>query len=176
MFNSNTHGMSCSHTRNFRTYTLKSASVTNKRLSIWPHVYNKNWQKAHAKFLPVHLKTVTRKKKRKTRSRWRLKCLCAKPTQSKHLTKLSDLKSWESENINYLICHMNSQDHVIEGSRDIKWESLIASLLPVRFGGHRHCGGKDIFNFPQDHVNQEPLYLKSHNTYGHQTTQDGDLP
>ena len=70
--------------------------------------YEKNF------YLPV-TEIPTRKKKR-TRSRWRLKLLRAEaPPRSQHPTKFSGHKSCESEDINFSNCSLIWQDHLIEG-------------------------------------------------------------
>ena len=62
----------------------------------------------------------TQTQKENTRSRWRLKHLRGKrPPRDQHSTTFSGHNSCESGDINYLTCHMNSQDHMIERSKDM---------------------------------------------------------
>ena len=44
----------------------------------------------------------------------------------------------------YLICHVNSQDHVTEDHMTL-W-----ARHSTKFGGHLLCGSGDAFNFSRD--------------------------
>ena len=44
-----------------------------------------------------------------------------------------------------LVCHVISQDHVIKGSCDFyRWEPLMISHHPAKFGGLRQGGSEDV--------------------------------
>ena len=62
-----------------------------------------------------------------------------------HPAKYGDNRHYCSGDIMYEICHVISEDHVINGSCDfLWWESFIERHHPTKFGGHRHCGSGDI--------------------------------
>ena len=45
----------------------------------------------------------------------------------------------------YLICHVTSQDHLIEGLFEFMVVSCLWCVTTLtKFGNHRHCGSEDI--------------------------------
>ena len=45
----------------------------------------------------------------------------------------------------YLICHMTSQDHLIEGSCSVyEWKPLVVYHHRDKFGDHRNCDSADL--------------------------------
>ena len=53
-----------------------------------------------------------------------------------------------SGDMNYLIRHVNSQNHVTEGS--FEWELFMVCHHLAKFGGDRYCGSRDVFSFSSD--------------------------
>ena len=81
-----------------------------------------------------------------------------KPLTVHHLLAMFDAhRSSASGNITYLICHMTSQDHVIERSCEVTDGSTpLYVTIQLKLDGNRHCGSGDMFFvfqvISEDHV------------------------
>ena len=51
--------------------------------------------------------------------------------------------------IKYLICHVTSQNHMIEKSV-YEWELRRVCHHLAKFGGHRYCSSRDVFSLSRD--------------------------
>ena len=61
-----------------------------------------------------------------------------------------------SGDIKYLICHVTSPNHMLEGSCNFMCEnfSLYGTTLVVKFGGHRYGDSRDVFSLSCDLTTQ----------------------
>ena len=65
---------------------------------------------------------------------------------SHHLVMFGGDWSSLSEVVKYLVCHVTSRDHVIQGSCDFKGGAYCVSS-PYQVGGYKHYGCRDIMIF-----------------------------
>ena len=49
-----------------------------------------------------------------------------------------------------LVCHVMLHDNAIKGSCNFMGGAYQNSNHPAKFGGHRHCGSRDVFSLPHD--------------------------